>query len=357
MVKWCARRVVAVVAASGLVLTACGDGGDEQASSTTDDGADENGTGDDDAQAELEVVQVMAYPGQSYRIPMLVAQQEGIFADRGITIEVVDQPGNITGTQGLVATESQVGYVAVPTLAQGWQAGEEVAFFCGGIQVTETSLFALPDSQLPAIDDGASADDVLAALNGATVGVQTPIGSGLQLYFEAAMGNVGITDLEFVNTGVELPIVLASLEAGDVTVVQANPVSTQVFEHTGDAKELIYLPDHLDAYRLYGSAIVGDAQWLEEQPDLAAAYCEGIDEALAFIGDAANAEVVEQIMVDDLGIEPDVATLVRERSFPEYSTEIPEDVFNDTIDFYTELGVIQPDPKPTYEDLVVAPAS
>lgn len=292
------------------------------------------------------------FPGQGYRIPALLAEQEGFFAERGIEIEVVDQPGNVTGTQGLAATDSQVGYIAVSTLAQGWQAGEPCAYFCGGIDVIETSLFAPPGSDLPAMSEGASADEVLEALNGTTIGIQTPLGSGLQLFFEAAMEDEGVTGLEFINTGVQLPVVIAALDGGDVDAAQTSPALTQQLEHTGDGKELIYLPDHVEAYQLYGSGIVGDTEWLEENPETARAYCDAIDEALDFIADESNAGTVEQLISEDIGVDLAVAELVRQRSYPEYSTEIPEDVFNDTVQFYLDLGVLEAEPEPSYEELV-----
>src|SRR5690606_19572270 len=157
------------------LVTACGGGADDDAadddaagSPPAEEAADEAEATEDapaeeaeesateeDAPAEedeepaadgaLERGQVMMYPGQSYRVPALVADEQGFFAERGIEIEIVDQPGGVTGTQGLAATNSNVGYITLVTAAQGWQAGEDVAFFCGTISVIETSLYAAND--------------------------------------------------------------------------------------------------------------------------------------------------------------------------------------------------------------------
>ena len=357
------RPTVGLLAALTLIVAACGNGDAELEEMPEDadvDGEDAAGTEaaedesvGEDEQADLEHVQVMMFPGQSYRIPALIAEQEGFFAERGIEISIVDQPGGVTGTQGLAATESDVGYITPVTAAQGWQAGEDVTFFCGSIDVTEQSLFAPADTDLPAIQDGASAEEVFEALSGTTIGVQTPVGSGLQLFFEAAVEAEGVTDLELINTGVDLPVVVASLEGGDVDLAQTTPALTQLLQHTGDAKELIYLPDHAEHYELYGSAILGDGEWLENNPETAAAYCDAIEEALDFILDDANADAVDELVVEDIGVEPEVAAMVRERSFPEFSTEIPEDVLNDTFEFNIEIGVLDPEPAPTYDNMVV----
>jgi ABC-type nitrate/sulfonate/bicarbonate transport system substrate-binding protein len=332
--------------ALGMVVAGCG--GDDD-----DDAADSNG---DDAPAELETVTIMMFPGLVYRTPILLAEQEGFFADHGIEIEEVAQPGNLPGIQGLEATGADAGLFAVSTLAQGWQAGSEVAFFCGSQQFIETSLLAAADSDLPSTEDGDSPEDVYEALSGTTIGIQTPLGSGLHLFFQAAIEAEGVSDVTYINTGVQPPVVTAALANGDVDVIQTSPTTTQQLLESGDAKRLLYMPEENEAYGInYGSAFGAPRAWLDENPELAANFCAAIDEANQFVQDDANADTVEQMIMQDTGVTADVAALVREESGPGFQAEIPEDRFQETLDIFVDLGVLQATPEPTFDAIVVVP--
>ena len=352
------KALVLGLALSGMVLIACGDDDDDGADSaatTAAGGADTTAAEETTTTVEPQTVTVMMFPGLSYRLPALVAQEQGFLADHGIEMEIIAQPGNVSGIQGLEATGADLGYFSVTTLAQAVQAGSDVAFFCGSQDIVETSLMVAADADFPSTDEGASADEALAALSGTSIGVQTPIGSGLQLFFNAAIEEEGVTDITYVNTGVQLPIVSAALVNGDVDVVQTSPPATQQLIVDGQGKRIMFLPEDLDDYQLYGSANGAPRSFLEESPELARGWCDAIQEAVDWINDPANADAAAALLAEDSGVSEEVAALVVEESYPTFSTEIPEDTFDETTQRYIDLGVLQPTPDVSYSAIVSIP--
>jgi len=341
------RLAIAAVAALATVLTAgCGGGGDNKsaAGSTASNGA-----------ANLTKVRVMMFPGQSYRLPVVVADKQGFFKNHGIEIEVVAQPNNLQGAQAMVATKSDVGQLSTPTLTQGVENGSPVAFFCGGIKVLQTTLFAKKGSSLPSTSDGASWQDVLKALDGKKVGVQTPVGSGLQLMFAAALKEAGVTNVTYVNVGGGNDVTLAALNNGSVDAAQVNPTGTQKITLDGAAKPLLYVSQGPEAYKLYGSAWTGQTKWIKEKPAIAAGFCQAIGEALTFIKDPANAEAAAKALEEDTAVSPDVAKLVVKDVYNDYSTDLPKDILAKTFSSYKAFGINKSDMSSQYDRLVEVP--
>lgn len=290
-------------------------------------------------------VQVMMYPGQTYRLPVLIADQQGYFGKAGIKLTTVPQPANITGTQGLTATKSDIGIVATGTLGQGFQAGADVRLFCGGIKVLQTSLMAPNDSKLPATDSGSSPQDVLKSLSGKKIGIQTPVGSGLALVFQSALDNAGVTGYTLVNVGTSETVVAAALKNGSVDAAQTNPTATEQLLTTKTAKRIIYMPDGPPEYKnYYGSGWIASSAWLKSNPKLAAGFCSSLNQALSYIGDNANASNVNSVLQKDTGITADVADLVRKTDFRDFDTKLNTATLDATFQAYTKLGIFKPTP-------------
>lgn len=324
---------------AALALSACG-GGDGESTSSGESG-------------ELETVRVMMFPAQGYRMQPLVAHEKGIFEEHGIKMEITEQPATLQGIQGLEATKSHVGQVTVGTLGQGVQAGDDAKFFCGGIDVLQTMLMTAPDSQLPSTEDGATWQEVLQSLEGKKIGIQTPVGSGLQLIFAAALEEAGVTDVTYVNLGGAASGTIAALQNGSVDVAQTNPPTTQFFQETGQAKPLLYMSEGPTTYKdYYGSAWVAPTSWLEEEPELAEAFCDAMEESLDYIKDPANNEEIVDIFVEDSGLEKATVELLVDQAYGDFSTELPRESLEKTIEGYTDLGIFKPTPELSYDVLV-----
>lgn len=305
-----------------------------------------------DDEAEAGKVRIMMFPGTATRLPVMVAQDQGFFDDEGIELEIVAQPDNLQGAQALKATKSQAGHLSVSTLAQGYQAGEKAAYFCGGVDVLQTSVVVSPKSSMKSVDEGASIEEILKGFSGKKVGVQTPVGSGFQLLFAAALEEAGATDVTYVNIGGANAVTQASLDKGSVDAAQASPPATQFMMSEGTGKRLAYLADGAPLYRdLYGSAWAGPTDWIEEHPDDAQAFCDGMQRGIDFIMDPANADDVKRVLKADTGIDGDVADLVLE-TYADYSTKLDPARLDLTFETYTELGIIKQEPKATADELV-----
>ncbi|AXK32481.1 ABC transporter substrate-binding protein [Streptomyces armeniacus] len=315
---------------------ACGGGGTE-ASSKGEDGP----------------VRVMMFAAQSYRLPVMMAEQEGFFEKRGIEIDITEQPANLQGMQGLDATKSDVGQVTVGTLGQGWQAGSKGAFFCGGIDVLQTTLMAPKGSELPSAEEGATWQQVLKSLKGKKVGIQTPVGSGLQKIFAAALEEAGVEDVTYVNLGGGSSAAIAALGKGSVDVAQVNPTGTQHILNAKSGKPLLYMPDGPKAYKdYYGSGWVAPTRFLEERPEKAKAFCAAVEEALAFIKAPENRKSSVAMLEKDTGVDKPVAELVLDQAYGDYSTKLDKGRLDATFDSYVELGILKGSPKPTFDTLV-----
>lgn len=342
------RRLQSHIALAGFGLlvaavAACGGGDDAAQTASAGDGAE--GT-----------VKVMMFPAQAYRLPVLVGQERGLFEKHGLKLEIAEQPTNLQGMQGLEATKSDIGQVSVSTLAQGYQAGTKGAYFCGGLDVIQTTLMAAPDSKLPSTDGGASWQEALKALEGKKIGIQTPVGSGVQLLFASALKEAGVTDVTYVNIGTAPSAVVAALGNGSVDAAQISPTGTQFMLDAGSGKPLVYLPDGPDAYKeLYGSGWVAPRKFLEERPEAAKAFCDVMGEALKFIRDPANTEASASILAKDAGVAPEVAKLVVEQTYDDHSTELDKARLDKTFDTYVDLGILKAEPEPSFDTLVVLP--
>jgi NitT/TauT family transport system substrate-binding protein len=307
--------------------------------------------------AGVEKVQVMMFPGQSYRLPVVIAQEQGFFKNHGVETSIVAQPNNLQGAQAMLATKSDVGQLSTPTLAQGVENGSPVAFFCGGINVLQTTLVAKKGSSLPSTDDGTSWQDVLKSLSGKKVGVQTPVGSGLQLLFAAALKEAGVTNVTYINVGGGNDVTMAAINNGSVDAAQVNPTGTQKFQLDQATKPLIYMSTGPEAYKLYGSAWTGQTSWIKDHPKAAAGFCDAIKEAVTWIKDPANAAGAAAALSKDTAVDPAVAALVVKDVYKDYSADLPADILKKTFANYATYGITKSDLSSRYDDLVKVPAT
>ncbi len=327
-------------------------GGVAACGSDNDSGSDSSGSS-----GGVTNVTMMAFPGQSYRLPFLVADQEGFFKDHNIAFKFVDQPNTITGTQAMAATKANVGFLSSVTEVQGFQAGQTYPFFCGGIDVLQTTLIADTNSDLPSIDDGSTWQEVLQGLKGKKIGIQTPVGSGLQILFSAALKEAGLSDSDvtYVNLGGTPTTVQAALANGSIDVAQINPPGTQLLASQGYGKPLIYMADGPDVYKnTFGSGLVVDPNWLKSNSDAAKNFCDAYNEGVKWVQDPANADAAAAILAKDTGVPEDAAKPVVTDTFGDFA-EIDEGTMQTTFDNFVDLGIAKADPKPSTDDLVVNP--
>ncbi|MGX6510960.1 ABC transporter substrate-binding protein [Rhodococcus sp. SJ-2] len=346
-IRSAALRILGLPVAVILAASAC---------AVDESGGDANGDSSGTA-----TVEALMYEDQIYRLPVAVAETEQFFGERGITVENVSMPSNLTTSQALDATGADIAQLTVATYAQGFQElDDELVFFCGSLSTTGMSLMALPDSGHPSVDSGASLEDVLKSLEGKTVGILTPTGSALHEMFVKDLQNhdVDVDSMTFVNVGASGQITRAALNNNSVDVIQTGAPLTEDLITEAEAEELVYMPDFSDSTfgQVYGAAWVANRDWIQANEDSARAFCEGFGEAVTYIEDSTNRETVIDIYQDDAQyLTREAADLVIQNATDRgvYTTEIPEDAFRNSVDILLDLGVIAPEPLPVYSEQVI----
>jgi NitT/TauT family transport system substrate-binding protein len=254
------------------------------------------------------------------------------------------------------ATESNVGQLSTTTLAQGSQNGEEFVFFCGGLNYIRTSLVSSPDSDLPAVDDGASWDEVLKSLEGRKLGIQTPVGSGGAAAVRSSARGGGRRGRHLRQH--------QHRHAGGHGVARQRQHRRRAGDAAGRAEPRRIRQGQAAALPARGSERLQEQlrqrvdrtrAWLEEDPDAADAYCDSVKEGLAFIQDDANAEEAAALLQEDTGVPADVAEkVIADDIYADFSTEMDPAVIDETLQMYVDLDILQPQPqpKPSSDELV-----
>src|SRR5699024_680302 len=103
------------------------------------------------------------------------------------------------------------------------------------------------------------------------------------------------------------------------------------------------------------SGWVGSMDFLEGRPELAEEFCEVMDESLDFIREPDNRETTLELLAEDTGVTDSVAELVLDQGYEEFSTELDQHRRYTTFAAYVDLGILEPDPEPTYDALVADP--
>lgn len=186
------RTKICMAAATALMatvaLSGCG-------SSSDGDGTSANGT---------PRLKVMAFPSADPTIIPKVGIEQGFFEEEGLDVEYVEQPGNLDSYQALEATESQITMTSVADMAAAAGAGQDsLQFFCGNQPQNFQSLVAKEDADIPSVEEGATGEEILEALEGKTVGSAVPAGSGYQKLLEAAVEEAGVKDVTYITVGTD----------------------------------------------------------------------------------------------------------------------------------------------------------
>jgi ABC-type nitrate/sulfonate/bicarbonate transport system substrate-binding protein len=298
-------------------------------------------------------IQFMIFPGVANRLPVVAAIEKGYFAAENIDLEIVNQPDAIPGVQALISTKSQVGQFSVATVAQADQAGEDVKLFCGAIRVVQSSLMAPANTDLPSVGNGATPEQVLAALKDKRIGVQAPVGSGFQLLLKGTLDAAGATGVTYVNVGGSNAQADAAMQSGTLAAAITSPPGTQSLKASGNFKELLYMPAGPTQYKdFFGSAYGGPSAWLDQHPEQGQAFCRAVQKGMAFIKDPAHAEEATAILMKDTKLSQDLAKSVVSDTLGPYSTALPKDALEATLKGYRDFGVIKGSPEVTYGTIV-----
>jgi NitT/TauT family transport system substrate-binding protein len=344
MTKRSRVAAAAAVLTAAMVATACGGGGAETPEGMTR-------------------VSVSLLPGIASNVPIQVGLAEGIFAKHGIDLELIPQPSGTTANAVVIGGTADLSVTLPSSIVQSYQQGQDLVMNCGSQLVSPISILAPRGSGLPSTASGASWQQILGALDGATVGLPVPPGTLVDGLRSAAFREAGVNPatVTYVNVG-SAGTVASALEGRQVTVADAQVPYAQQFTlgPKPSAEELIYLPaDGPDMYRDYSVGWFGTRQWLEANPEVSADFCAAIADVDAVIADPAKAAVFEKAITTVSGpLEAPVMAQVSERLREIYEAEIPRESMQAAIDRAYDLGLVEPEPRATFEDVaLLAPAA
>ena len=315
--------------------------------------------GGDSGGANGDSIKVMTHPFQAMRLPAVVADQQGMFEDEGVSVEFVDQPGGLSAFQALKSTGSHLTQLDDAGLVTSWQAGAKLKVACGQQSRMLMSVVAPADTALGSVDEGADWRDVLRQLEGKVIGSPVPEGSGFFKFIEALFDEAGVDldSLKVINVGAATPQISAALEHGQVDAAITLPTGTQHLEESGTAKELMFLPETDSVFSTLHAAVwVGEPGWIDSNPEKVKAFCAAIDTSSEFTHDEKNFDTLVPIMAEDMQLSPAVAERVLEDGvYDTYTTQLTREEWDQTIEGLIQAGAIESSPIPTYDELFTSP--
>jgi NitT/TauT family transport system substrate-binding protein len=307
-------RVTGLVLTAGLALAASGCGSESGAEAAAGSGGLEPVT--------LAIMKLGAMANVDY------AQKEGIFADHGLDVEVLEvSPQNlatviqadqadiglfIPGT-GMVANEQNAGLVAV------WQ--------------NETAGAEAPSSNAVMVPTGSDITE-LADLAGKRVGISAARGQGyaaLQTILEAE--GVSVDDLEMVEAPFDTMAPMLASDQLDAAIT-LDPYTTQI-QQEGNGEPLSYYMVDVLPNQVIG-AFWGKKTWVDEHSDEVQAFQAALKEA----SDALNEddELGRKAVADYSGLPADLVDAMPPITW-DYTVDV--EVWQAIADMMTDTGEME----------------
>jgi NitT/TauT family transport system substrate-binding protein len=307
-------RVTGLVLTAGLALAASGCGSESGAEAAPGSGGLEPVT--------LAIMKLGAMANVDY------AQKEGIFADHGLDVEVLEvSPQNlatviqadqadiglfIPGT-GMVANEQNAGLVAV------WQ--------------NETAGAEAPSSNAVMVPTGSDITE-LADLAGKRVGISAARGQGyaaLQTILEAE--GVSVDDLEMVEAPFDTMAPMLASDQLDAAIT-LDPYTTQI-QQEGNGEPLSYYMVDVLPNQVIG-AFWGKKTWVDEHSDEVQAFQAALKEA----SDALNEddELGRKAVADYSGLPADLVDAMPPITW-DYTVDV--EVWQAIADMMTDTGEME----------------
>ncbi|WP_104107763.1 ABC transporter substrate-binding protein [Nocardioides sp. 616] len=281
------RTALAVACIGVLALTsACGgDDGDDSADSGT--------------------VTIANFAGAGITVPDQIAAEKGFFKDRGITPDFVQVTSAGTQLAALTSGSIDVAQNAVSQVMAAQQQGQDVQFFCGGINKAWNVVMVKDDSDIETVDP-TDWKEGIKALEGKTFGLDS-LGAGQEAYFRSLADQAGadIDSIELVAVGT-VGEAAATLNSGRVDAIFGYPFVQQSEVAAGNARVAVDMVKSGEQLP-YHTGYFATTKWLEANADRAQDFCDAITEADDYLQDDANSADVVSYLADDFGLDEAVA--------------------------------------------------
>lgn len=287
--------------------------------------------------------------GSGSNLPAVVAQQEGIFAAHGLEVEFVPLAGSAL-LGAITSGDIQFFNQAVQLVGQAIQSNVELRFFCGNYPTNWSTLLVPTSAGLTSTAEGATWQEALQQLEGATLGVAA-LGATQEHWLVSLLGGAGLDEeaLTLVPVGVGPPAI-AAFQSGQVDALIGYSFINQQLLAEGETEVLMTFdetgPEYLGEQMNTGWA--APLSWLEENPEVAEQLCTALGEAMEWFQDEANHPRLHEILagpdfaIDDEAVREEI--LDPDGILGSFSTEIDCDRLERAANFFVEFGTFQPDP-------------
>jgi ABC-type nitrate/sulfonate/bicarbonate transport system substrate-binding protein len=327
MVSTWFRRAIVIGAVLGLIAAGCG--GDDD---------DDAGGGDEEEAAVIRHASSStadAYIPQ-YRAPELFGDEFGISTDEHLTMF----ENHATASQLLASGQAEVGSGSVTQAIQLIQQGIDVKLFCP-VQTDSTEHIAGRTEAITSLDQITDPD--------VRVAIDSP--GGLinfimnMLFAEQDLG-ITVDDLENVSVLEDGSLRLGALAAGDVDVGSVDLFEIADLREQLGEDAVTVLSVVAEDVDFMANVAWAPTEWLEENPDLAAAYCATIlysNRQLASDFEQYQAALDRYVTG---GVEEEIARgnweFAREYEVWPYNTSIlNEDIIQNQIEVSVDSGLVE----------------
>ncbi|MPZ87094.1 MAG: hypothetical protein GEU81_03275 [Nitriliruptorales bacterium] len=299
-------RLIAALTVGMVVLAGCGDTGDTDDVDATDAGTD----GDDDVggdggeePAEPTSITVASLPN-AFLAALYVARDDGIFAEEGLEVEIVELESGLDGVAAVVSGNAQFADIGFEDLVALANEGEESLVMMHNV-LNRVTLTLVMDSDVAAergLTRDSSIEERYQGLEGLRLGITSP-GAATDSYMRYYLRQAGLDpdrDAEIIAIGGGASL-LAALESEQIDAYHLSPPTPFVAENEGFGTILINGPegDVPEFSDFLYTGFAGNRDWAEENPEVAQAFSRALNRAMEKV-ESDSAAVAEQIL-DDLG--------------------------------------------------------
>ncbi|WP_345044923.1 ABC transporter substrate-binding protein [Georgenia daeguensis] len=281
--------------AAAALLAACAGGGDGQ--------ADAGGDGATDTATETRQIKVGVQPFAELA-PFYIAQQEGLFAEHGLEVEVQQASEGASLIAAMVGGDVPIVYSNYVSLLTAVDQGLPVRIFRENDRPGVQALYVLPDSE---IQEPADFEGATIAVNG--------LGNIMEVTSRGVLEHHGVdlSTVKFVE--IPPPNMQQALEQGQVDAAWLVEPFVTLATQTGARPVVSAFEGPTENAPVAGWATT--AQYLQENPDVVADFKAAMDEAMEIA--ASDPDAVAEIIPTYTEISPELAQSLAEIAFAENS--------------------------------------
>jgi ABC-type nitrate/sulfonate/bicarbonate transport system substrate-binding protein len=244
------------------------------------------------ARAQDSKLTIMVFPGMQ-NLALFAAQSKGLFAKRGLAVDIKMAPSSDEQRAGLADGRWQIIHAGIDNaVAMAEVAKVDIAIVCGGDN-SFNHVIVQPDIKS------------FADLRGKTMVVDAPdTAYAFQLYEILKRNGLGKGDYAVKPVGATLKRLAAMQEDKTLSASMMNPPFS-LLAMKGGMKDLGAAASLLGAYQATGGAVL--RSWAKANSDVLVKYLQAYVEGLRWSLDPQNKDEAIKLFADNLKLPPEIA--------------------------------------------------